>query len=73
MIRKTQKGETGRKFFLHRMSGGSSMGQRRLKPMEEEVQGKQRIICQKKPVSQQLQKADKAEKDVGVKFQILFV
>ena len=49
------------------------MGQRRLKPMKEEIQGKQRIIGQEKPVSQQLQKADKAEKDVGVNSHILFV
>lgn len=40
---------------------------------KEEMQKKQRILWQKKPASQQLQKADKAENDVRVKSHVLFV
>ena len=49
------------------------MGQRLLRLTKGEIKRKQRIFWQKKSAGQQLQKADKAEKDVGVKSHILFV
>ena len=48
------------------------MGQRLLRHMKKGIQEKRRIICPKKPAGQQLQKADKTEKDVGVISHVLF-
>lgn len=48
------------------------MGQRLLRYTKEKIKRKQQMLWQKKPESQQLQKADIAEKDVGVKSHVLF-